>query len=585
MDEAMLAQHYPLASDLLPSGWTIRPLGELVSDARSGYSSGKHNSDGVGVPHLRPMNIDRSGQLSLSQIKYVAAEASDLRLRPGDIVFNNTNSRDHVGKSAIFDILDADWGFSNHITRIRLQEGLLPKFVAYQLLYLWDSGYFHFHAKQHVNQASISTHTLTTRVPLLVAPLAQQQELIDRIERVWLILDSVGEAVGRAVRQLARYQDRTILDAAAGRLVPSEAALATEQHRSYISGPELLGRINQQVADQAGTLFNPRSRRTYNRAPVETTNPVDENLPTGWVQARVDEVGEVTLGKKREPSSHAGPYMRPYLRVANVLEDRIDVTDVLELNIPPDEYEIYRLEHGDLLLNEGQSPELVGRSAMYRGELPGGCFQMTLLRFRARAGVSATFALLVFRAYLRLGKFRDAARWSTNIAHLSTRRFAAMPFPLPPLEEQERIVEEASRRLAAAESLAEAFALIERRIALARNVSLRSIFPGASTPMNLSSLESVDTDVDRPAEDADKMVRRTRATGRSGVRAPLLQVLTEANTSLKPEELFDGSGYSEELVDEFYSELRQHVVAGTIVETRDTNGEPLLMVAGGSDEA
>jgi type I restriction enzyme S subunit len=581
----MLTQHYPMMSDHLPSGWRIQPLGQLISDVRSGYSSGTHNSEGLGIPHLRPMNIDRSGQLSLTQIKYVSAEASILRLEPGDIVFNNTNSREHVGKAAIFDLLDVEWGFSNHITRLRLQEGILPKFIAYQLLYLWKSGYFRFHAKQHVNQASVSTHTLKTKVPVLSAPLTAQQKLIDDIEHTWTVLDSVSKAVGHAMKQLAHYEDRTILDAGAGRLVPTEATIAAQQNRNYISGAELLNRINQQVADQAGTLFKSRSQRTYKRALTEDRTQIDENLPTGWVHARVDEVGHITLGQKRQPSSHFGPHMRPYLRVANVYEDRIDVTDVLEMNFPPDAYEIYRLEHGDILLNEGQSPELVGRPAMYRGELPGGCFQMTLLRFRAYPGVSATFALLVFRAYLRLGKFRDAARWSTNIAHLSTRRFAALPFPLPPLEEQERIVEEANRRLTAAESLAETFATIEERVAMARYIALRSVFPGVTSSFDTNPVESGALGSGPPVSAPDSVVRRSRAIGRSSVRISLIRALIDANTMLKPEELFDASGYSEELVDEFYSELRRHVFSGGIVETRNLDGEPFLTVGEAADEA
>lgn len=67
--------------------------------------------------------------------------------------------------------------------------------------------------------------------------------------------------------------------------------------------------------------------------------------------------------------------MRPYLRVANVFEDRIDTSSVMEMNFTQEEFETYRLEDGDVLLNEGQSLHLVGRPAIYRGEVPGACSQ------------------------------------------------------------------------------------------------------------------------------------------------------------------------------------------------------------------
>src|SRR4051812_13969060 len=100
---------------------------------------------------------------------------------------------------------------------------------------------------------------------------------------------------------------------------------------------------------------------------LETNNALPR-LPRGWSWAQVKEVGEVKLGRQRSPEHHSGPHMRPYLRVANVYEDRLCLSDVLSMNFTPDEYKSYRLEHGDILLNEGQSLEWVGRSAMYRGE-------------------------------------------------------------------------------------------------------------------------------------------------------------------------------------------------------------------------
>ena len=88
----------------------------------------------------------------------------------------------------------------------------------------------------------------------------------------------------------------------------------------------------------------------------------------------------------------AGP-QRPYLRTKNVFDGRIDVSDVLQMPMTDAEFARYRLRHGDVLLNEGQSIELVGRSAMYRDEYPEPCaIQNQLVRFRARQGVSGSFA-------------------------------------------------------------------------------------------------------------------------------------------------------------------------------------------------
>ena len=80
----------------------------------------------------------------------------------------------------------------------------------------------------------------------------------------------------------------------------------------------------------------------------------------------VAQVGEVLLGRQRAPQHEDGPSMRPYLRAANVFDGYIDTADVKSMNFSSSEYQRYRLEHGDILLNEGQSRELVGRSAIFR---------------------------------------------------------------------------------------------------------------------------------------------------------------------------------------------------------------------------
>lgn len=178
------------------------------------------------------------------------------------------------------------------------------------------------------------------------------------------------------------------------------------------------------------------------------------NLPAGWAWRQVKEVGDIKLGRQRAPNNHTGPHMRPYLRVANVHEARIDISDVMEMNFEPEEAQRFLLAPGDVLLNEGQSYELVGRPAIYRGEVPGACFQNTLIRFRPMEGiVLCEYALVVFRAYMRTGRFRQEAQQTTNIAHLSAGRLAVIEFPLPPLAEQKRIVARVDQLMALIDDL------------------------------------------------------------------------------------------------------------------------------------
>ncbi|MEU4733927.1 MULTISPECIES: restriction endonuclease subunit S [Streptomyces] len=158
-----------------------------------------------------------------------------------------------------------------------------------------------------------------------------------------------------------------------------------------------------------------------------------------WVPVR--EVGEVRMGKQLSPSSREAAGQHPYLRVANVYEGRIDLSDVKTMGFSSAEREVYGLRPGDVLLNEGQENlRMVGRSAIYTGEPGAFCFQNTLIRFRPGGEVLPEYAQAVFVRWRAQGVFASIAE-KTSISHLGGNRFGSLLFPLRTLSEQRRIVE------------------------------------------------------------------------------------------------------------------------------------------------
>src|SRR5262249_10076935 len=117
----------------------------------------------------------------------------------------------------------------------------------------------------------------------------------------------------------------------------------------------------------------------------------------------------------------------------------IDLEDVLQMPMTDTEFNRFEIEHGDVLLNEGQSIELVGRCSTYRGELGSRCaMQNQLLRFRARAGTSPSFADNLFRRCQHTGVFAGIATQTTSVAHLGSSRFSDLRllWPIDPNEQE-----------------------------------------------------------------------------------------------------------------------------------------------------
>jgi type I restriction enzyme S subunit len=353
---------------------------------------------------------------------------------------------------------------------------------------------------------------------LTVAPRDEQDRIVEEIEKQFSRLDAATAALKRVKSNLKRYRASVLKAACEGRLVPTEAELARKEGGEYEPAGKLLERILRERRGrwEADTLAKmvasgrPPKDDSWKQKYKEPTCPNTTGLPQlpdGWCWATVDQVGFVQLGRQRSPEHHAGPDMVPYLRVANVFEDRIDTRDVKEMNFTPAEQVTFGLHPGDILLNEGQSLELIGRPAMFRDEVPGCCFQNTLVRFRAAQSLDSFYALTVFLAYFHSGRLQRIAKWTTNIAHLGAKRFAGLEFPLPPIAEQRRIAEFCQGVTTHVEHLQAALGHQRERGSSLRKSILSSAFSGKLVPQDST---------DEPASVLLDRIRTGRVASESG---------------------------------------------------------------------
>jgi type I restriction enzyme S subunit len=192
---------------------------------------------------------------------------------------------------------------------------------------------------------------------------------------------------------------------------------------------------------------------------------------------RVKDIAEVRLGKQRSPKNRPGRFARKYIRVANVFRDRLDLTDVKEMDFPNDEFERYRLKKGDLLLCEGQSPELVGRCAIWNGEIPDCCFQNTLVRVRSH-DVAARYLLYTFEYAADKGDFAELATQGVNIAHLGATRLAEYKIPLAPAESRVQLVDLIDELFSLANEVEASADFAQRRTSMIERSVLQKAYAG-----------------------------------------------------------------------------------------------------------
>lgn len=224
--------------------------------------------------------------------------------------------------------------------------------------------------------------------------------------------------------------------------LPSGKTSITEQKKiaEFLSSSDELIAAQVQKVDVLKThkkgliqqLF-PREGETHPRLRFPEFQDAGE-----WEVNRVDEHGTVLAGKALAVKA-PGP-LRPYLRTKNVLDGLIDLSDVLKMPMTDAEFNRFEILDGDVLLNEGQSLELVGRASIYRSEFRERCtMQNQLLRFRAFPATCAEFAAQYFRKCQKDRTFANVATKTTSVAHLGSSRFSALELAWPSLPEQQRI--------------------------------------------------------------------------------------------------------------------------------------------------
>jgi len=164
---------------ILPKSWRLVRLSDLTEEALPGFAQGGRDSDGI--IQLRMNNVDTCGHLVWNQCIRVPIgkdTVAKYQLLPGDVMFNNTNSTELVGKSALFKGYLEPVVYSNHFTRIRPRKAVLDSgYLAFWLMTLWQKKIFENLCNRWIGQSAFkSSKLLELEIPL--PPLTEQERIV-----------------------------------------------------------------------------------------------------------------------------------------------------------------------------------------------------------------------------------------------------------------------------------------------------------------------------------------------------------------------------------------------------------------------
>ena len=336
----------PVSKDL-PPGWRWVRLGDLIAEAQPGFASGER--DPQGVIQLRMNNVGTRGNLIWDDFIRVPTDqkaVAKYQLQNGDVVFNNTNSVELVGKSALFHDHLEPVVYSNHFTRLRvISEKLDSAYLAAWLLEQWQSRVFENLCNRWIGQSAVKNDKLLA-LEIPIPPLSEQK-------RIATILSEQLAAVEHA-------------RAAAEAQLQAAKALPAAYLRE---------------------VFESEEARGWER---RTVSGLCDRIDYGFTASANFSI--------KEPR---------FLRITDIQDGRVDWDAVPGCQISPKEEEANSLEDGDIVF--ARTGATTGKSFLIR-QPPRAVFASYLIRLRPKNEILADYMYAYFQSDGYWQQIRASAR-------------------------------------------------------------------------------------------------------------------------------------------------------------------------------
>ena len=305
-------------------------------------------------------------------------------------------------------------------------------------------------------------------LPIALPPTEEQFRIVAKVDELMALCDQL-EAQQQDRRKLQNALRQSTLQALAGAQSPHELQDSWQRLQAsfelLFSEPEDVDDVLAELKNLAvrGLLANASSttpdldqvkadcarlRAQYidagimRRQKLVGTAECETSYPAHWAVTAFDEVavviGGVTKGRDLRGKQVV---VCPYLAVANVQRGYFKLDALKSIEIAADELAKYRVQEGDLLITEGGDWDKVGRTAIWRGEVENCLHQNHVFKARVPSEyLLKQWVELVFNSGAGRDYFAGASKQTTNLASINMTQLRSFPLPIPPLNEQQRIL-------------------------------------------------------------------------------------------------------------------------------------------------
>ena len=328
---------------------------------------------------------------------------------------------------------------TEHAVVVDTYEILSPLFMYYFLMALNLNKY----ATATAQPGLAVSNVLEVMCPL--PPLNEGERIIKKLALLIPLVENYNaiqekqNALNSSIKE--RLKKSILQEAIQGKLVPQIAEEGTAQELLEQIKAEKQNLVKEgklkKSALATSVIFRGDDNKYYEQI-GKSVQCIDEEIPfeipESWVWCKFQDIANSELGKTMNKASDKGGEV-PYLCSINVYWDKVDLSNVKVAPFSIAEKEKYLLQKGDLLICEGGE---AGRCAIWSNDKTM-YYQNALHRVRFYGNISSKFIQNVIRIYKTMGIIDKKSKGMT-IKHFTKTALNSLYVPLPPVQEQQRIV-------------------------------------------------------------------------------------------------------------------------------------------------
>ncbi len=299
--------------------------------------------------------------------------------------------------SAVFSGLSPYFGMISPAYRVlTCTDRMVPKYADYWFQYIGHGRKFNHYAKNIRYTLSFDEFA---SLPMLFPPTDQQQRIANYLEEKCSKIDAIIEKQEQIIARTKECKQAVVSEIVRG----SYSDKGKSESRYF-----WIGRI-----------------------------------PSHWEVGQLKFFASIrsglTLGKKYEPNARL--IEMPYLRVANVQGEYVDLGDIANVSVLPDEVEKYSLHKGELLMTEGGDRDKLGRGCVWNGEISPCLHQNHVFAVKTDSSrLDVHYLDYVTTSDIARSYFDFTAKKTTNLASTNSSTIMKFRIPIPPINEQKEIV-------------------------------------------------------------------------------------------------------------------------------------------------